>query len=63
VIVISHIISLARELGFITLAEGAENEAQVRRLRELGCQTIQGYYFSKPVPIAEFEEKYIVDKD
>jgi len=63
VIVISHIISLARELGFITLAEGAENEAQVRRLRELGCQTIQGYYFSKPIPIAEFEEKYIVEKD
>ena len=58
VVVISHIITLARELGFITLAEGAENEAQVRRLKELGCQTVQGYYFSKPISIAEFEEKY-----
>ena len=58
VIVISHIITLAKELGFITLAEGAENEAQVRRLKELGCETVQGYYFSRPVPIGEFEEKY-----
>lgn len=58
VVVISHIITLARELGFITLAEGAENEAQVRRLKDLGCQTVQGYYFSKPISIAEFEEKY-----
>ena len=58
VVVISHIITLARELGFITLAEGAENEAQVRRLKELGCETVQGYFFSKPITIAEFEEKY-----
>lgn len=59
VVVISHIISLAKELGFTTLAEGAENEAQVRRLKELGCETIQGYYFGKPVTIEEFEKKYI----
>lgn len=59
VVVISHIISLAKELGFTTLAEGAENAAQVRRLKELGCETIQGYYFSKPVTIEEFEKKYI----
>ena len=59
VAVISHIISLAKELGFTTLAEGAENEAQVRRLKELGCETIQGYYFGKPVTIEEFEKKYI----
>ena len=58
-VVISHIISLAKELGFTTLAEGAENAAQVRRLKELGCETIQGYYFSKPVTIEEFEKKYI----
>ncbi len=59
VVVISHIISLAKELGFTTLAEGAENEAQVRRLKELGCETIQGYYFSKPVQIEEFERLYL----
>ena len=59
IIVIRHIITLAKELGFNTLAEGAEHVEQVSRLRELGCQTIQGYYFSKPISIDEFEKKYL----
>ncbi len=54
--VIRHIITLAKELGFVTLAEGAESKAQVDRLRELGCEVIQGYYYSKPVPEAEYEK-------
>ncbi|MCR5223456.1 MAG: EAL domain-containing protein, partial [Lachnospiraceae bacterium] len=57
--VIRHIITLAKELGFVCLAEGAETKEQVDRLRELGCDVIQGYYFSKPIPISEFEEKYL----
>ncbi len=57
--VIRHIITLAKELGFVCLAEGAEAKEQVDRLRELGCDVIQGYYFSKPIPISEFEEKYL----
>ena len=56
--VLRHIIILAKELGFVTLAEGAESKAQVDRLRELGCEVIQGYYYSKPVPEAEYE-KYL----
>ena len=59
VIVIKHIISLAKELKFISLAEGAENKMQVDRLKLLGCDVIQGYYYSKPIPIKEFEEKYL----
>ena len=59
VIVIKYIISLARELGFVCLAEGAEAKEQVDRLRGLGCEIVQGYYFSKPIPISEFEEKYL----
>lgn len=59
VIVIKYIISLARELGFVCLAEGAEVKEQVDRLRELGCEIVQGYYFSKPIPIPEFDEKYL----
>ena len=57
IIVIRHIISLAKELGFTCLAEGAETKPQVDRLRELGCEVIQGYYYSKPLPIKEYEEK------
>ena len=59
IIVIRHIITLAKELGFVCLAEGAESKKQVDRLRELGCEIIQGYYYSKPIPISEYDEKYL----
>ena len=58
-IVIRHIITLAKELGFKCLAEGAERKEQVDVLRALGCNVIQGYYYSKPVPVEEFEGKYL----
>ncbi|MBO4639335.1 MAG: EAL domain-containing protein [Treponema sp.] len=58
-IVLRHIVSLAKELGFVCLAEGAESKPQVDRLRELGCEVIQGYYYSKPIPIEKYEEKYL----
>lgn len=57
-IVLENIISLAHRLGIICLAEGAETAPQVDRLRELGCEIVQGYYYSKPIPMEEFEEKY-----
>jgi EAL domain-containing protein (putative c-di-GMP-specific phosphodiesterase class I) len=59
IIVIRHIITLAKELGFVCLAEGAESRKQVDRMRELGCEIIQGYYYSKPLPISEYEEKFL----
>lgn len=59
IIVIKHIISLAKELKFICLAEGAETKSQVDRLKMLGCEIIQGYYYSKPISIEEFEKKYL----
>lgn len=59
IIVVNHIISLAKELGFTCLAEGAETKPQVDKLRELGCEVIQGYYYSKPIPLDEYEKKYL----
>lgn len=58
-IVLRYIISLAKELDFTCLAEGAEEKEQVDELRELGCEIIQGYYYSKPIPMEEYEEKYL----
>ncbi len=58
-IILRHIISMARELGMHCVAEGAEEYAQVLALGELGCDVIQGYYYSKPIPVEEFEEKYL----
>ena len=57
--VLRLIITLAKKLGFVCLAEGAETKSQVDRLRDLGCEIIQGYYYSKPIPISEYEEKYL----
>jgi EAL domain-containing protein (putative c-di-GMP-specific phosphodiesterase class I)/GGDEF domain-containing protein len=57
--VIKHIIILAKELNFMCLAEGAENKTQIDELRTLGCDVIQGYYYSRPIPLKEYEEKYL----
>ena len=59
VIVLRHIITLAKELGFICLAEGAEMKCQVDKLRTLGCDIIQGFYFSRPLPVGEYETRYL----
>ena len=57
--VIRHIILLAKELGFVCLAEGAETRPQIDELKALGCDVIQGYYFSRPVPLEEYEKEYL----
>ena len=49
------IIDIAGYLGVPVIAEGVETEEQLRVLRDLGCQMVQGYYFSRPVPAEEFE--------
>ena len=48
-------ISLARELNMRVVAEGIEQKEQVDFLAGLGCDMIQGFYFAKPMPVAEFE--------
>jgi EAL domain-containing protein (putative c-di-GMP-specific phosphodiesterase class I) len=53
--IVSAIISLASSLGLQTIAEGVETEGQLAFLREQGCNEVQGYYFSKPLPAEKFE--------
>lgn len=50
-IVIRSIVNMAKELGLHTLAEGVETEAQFEFLREIGCEKVQGYLFSPPMPL------------
>ncbi|NPB07419.1 MAG: EAL domain-containing protein [Aquificae bacterium] len=47
--VVRTIISLCKELGITTTAEGVEEEQQLKLLREFGCDLLQGYYFSQPL--------------
>jgi len=53
--IVSAIINMASSLGIHTIAEGVETSAQLSYLRLQGCDEVQGYYFSKPLPASEFE--------
>jgi EAL domain-containing protein (putative c-di-GMP-specific phosphodiesterase class I) len=59
--IVRAIVTLAKALGMSTIAEGVESAVQVDKLRELGCDQIQGYVFSPPRPAADvvrlFEQK------
>jgi EAL domain-containing protein (putative c-di-GMP-specific phosphodiesterase class I) len=54
--IVSAIISLARSMGMRTIAEGVETPEQLSLLRALGCDEIQGYLLSRPLPQAAFLE-------
>lgn len=56
--VIRLVINLAKSLNMEVVAEGVETEEQVRYLQELKCDFLQGFYFSRPIPVEEFEKKY-----
>jgi EAL domain-containing protein (putative c-di-GMP-specific phosphodiesterase class I) len=53
--IVSAIINMASSLGMQTIAEGVETASQLAFLRLHGCDEVQGYYFSKPLPAEEFE--------
>jgi diguanylate cyclase (GGDEF)-like protein len=52
--IITAIVQMAHALGLETVAEGVERESQADRLRALGCDAAQGYFFARPQPIEEF---------
>lgn len=54
-VLLRHTIELAKNFGLNITAEGVETKEQVNFLQEVKCDDIQGYYFSKPLPKAEFE--------
>jgi EAL domain-containing protein (putative c-di-GMP-specific phosphodiesterase class I) len=53
--IVTAIINMASSLGIQTIAEGVETAGQLAFLRLQGCDEVQGYYFSKPLPAAQFE--------
>ena len=54
-IIVKNVIRLSDDLDITSLAEGVETEKHFNKLNEFGCTLFQGYYFSKPLPIEEFE--------
>ncbi len=57
------IIGIAEYLSVPVIAEGVESEDQLRALRSLGCDMVQGYFFSKPVPASDFEAFILQKKE
>lgn len=60
--IISAVVKMANDLSIGTVAEGVETAEQVAFLKEVGCSTIQGYFFAKPMPVSEFEELIQAEK-
>jgi EAL domain-containing protein (putative c-di-GMP-specific phosphodiesterase class I) len=56
------IMDIAKYLKIPVIAEGVETENQLKLLQNAGCDIVQGYYFSKPLPAKEFEEKILGGK-
>ena len=61
--IIELVVDLARYLKVPITAEGVENEEQYLALKRVGCDEIQGYYFSRPMPPEEFEAFLCRDRD
>ena len=56
---VRHMISMAVDLNFRVICEGVETAQDVEFLRAVGCDMAQGYYFARPMPIDEFEERWM----
>lgn len=63
-IILSSVIKMANWLGMHVIVEGVETRQQRDFLEGAGCECVQGYFYSRPVPIAEYEEKFLIrDED
>jgi len=57
--IVDGIIQLAQKIDLDVIAEGVEAKEQIKLLESMGCNQIQGYYFSRPLPSDEIEEKFL----
>ena len=53
------IIEMARKMSVNVVCEGVDTEQQINWLQSIGCNIVQGYFYSKPVPVEEFNEKWL----
>ena len=57
--IVSSTIALSKLLGLSVIAEGIESAATADLLVSMGCNEGQGYYFGRPVPVGEFEQRWL----
>jgi len=56
-IILENVVKMIKELNIETIAEGVELKEQAEELTKLGCDKFQGYYYSKPIPISDFDSQ------
>lgn len=56
-VILRNMVSMAKQLEMHVVAEGVEQQNQVEFLKRIGCPAAQGYYFSKPLPVDQFERQ------
>jgi EAL domain-containing protein (putative c-di-GMP-specific phosphodiesterase class I) len=56
---VEGLVNAFRQNSVQMVFEGIETEEQVNFVKSLGCRIVQGFYYSKPLPLSEFEEKYL----
>jgi len=57
--IVKAIVEMSKALSLVSVAEGVESKEQLEILKEMGCNLIQGYYFSKPLSVDDFELKWL----
>ena len=67
-IMFKYVIAMSKELGLETITEGVETEKQIEILKDNSCEYAQGFFFDKPLPVTEFEDRlnspaYEVEKE
>lgn len=58
--IVKAVTAMCREMGIETIAEGVESSENFQILKDMGCDRIQGYYFSKPLQLEQLEESFLM---
>ena len=61
--IVASVVKLAHDLGIRVIAEEIERQDQLEVLAELGCEYIQGFYFSRPMPIHDFRQRLVEESN
>ncbi len=57
--ILSSVVEMAKKLNMFVVVEGVETKEQLDMLRKMKCDAYQGFYFARPIPVEEFEAKYM----
>ena len=59
--ILVSVIEMAKKINMTVVAEGVETESQLKFLKDAGCDLLQGFYYSKPIQVDEFEQRFLKD--